>query len=127
MDLYQVSSYDAPGVKTGPASGVTSWNIGTKKKKKSKFGINIWYVASPCGPLPSLFIQCPWGKKWPLPRGHKLEHRNNEAHPQNFSSSKLDGVEIWYVASTCGPLPSLIIKCPRGQNQPRPGGHKFEA
>ena len=32
MDLYQVCSYDAPGVKTGPVPGVTSWNIGTKKE-----------------------------------------------------------------------------------------------
>ena len=31
VDLYQVCSYDAGGVKTGPATGVTSWNIGTKK------------------------------------------------------------------------------------------------
>ena len=30
-DLYQVCSYDAPDVKTGPAPGVTSWKIGTKK------------------------------------------------------------------------------------------------
>ena len=30
VDLYQVSSYDAPEVKTGPAPGVTSWNIGAK-------------------------------------------------------------------------------------------------
>ena len=27
----QVCSYDAPDVKTGPAPGVTSWKIGTKK------------------------------------------------------------------------------------------------
>ena len=31
MDLYQICSYDAPAVKTGPTPGVTSWNIGTKK------------------------------------------------------------------------------------------------
>ena len=30
-DLYHVCSYDARGVKTGPALGVTSWNIETKK------------------------------------------------------------------------------------------------
>ena len=31
MDLYQVCSYDAPGVKTGPAQWLTSENIGAKK------------------------------------------------------------------------------------------------
>ena len=31
VDLYQVCLYDALGVKTGPAPGVTSLNIGTKK------------------------------------------------------------------------------------------------
>ena len=31
VDLYQVCSYDACGVKTGPATGVTSLNIRTKK------------------------------------------------------------------------------------------------
>ena len=33
MDLYQVCSYNAPGVKTGPSTGVTIWNIGTNKEK----------------------------------------------------------------------------------------------
>ena len=31
VDLYQVSSYDALGVKTDPFLVVTSWNVGTKK------------------------------------------------------------------------------------------------
>ena len=29
-----------------------------------------WYVASPSGPLPSLFKLCSLGQKWPRPRGH---------------------------------------------------------
>ena len=37
VDLYEVCSYDAPGVKTGPATGVTSWNIGTKKENFKLF------------------------------------------------------------------------------------------
>ena len=32
MDLYQGCSYDAPGVKLGPAPGSQVWNIGTKKE-----------------------------------------------------------------------------------------------
>ena len=32
VGLYQVSSSDAPGVKIGPAPGVTNWNIRTKKE-----------------------------------------------------------------------------------------------
>ena len=31
VDLYQVCSYDAPGIKIGPALWVTSLNIGTKR------------------------------------------------------------------------------------------------
>ena len=36
MDLYQVCSNYAPGVKTGPALGVTSLSIGTKKENFKK-------------------------------------------------------------------------------------------
>ena len=32
VDLYQVCSYDAPLVKTDPASWATDWNIGSKKE-----------------------------------------------------------------------------------------------
>ena len=32
VNLYQVCLNDAPGVKIGPAPGVTNMNIGTKKK-----------------------------------------------------------------------------------------------
>ena len=38
MEFYlPVCSYDAPGVKTGPALGVTSLNIGTKKETSKLF------------------------------------------------------------------------------------------
>ena len=30
----------------------------------------IQYVASPSGPLPSVFKLAPWGQKWPRPGGH---------------------------------------------------------
>ena len=29
--------------------------------------LDIWYVASPSGPTPSLFKLYPWGQKWPCP------------------------------------------------------------
>ena len=34
--------------------------------------------------------------------------------------------DIWYVASSIGLLPSLLICCPRGQNWPSQGGRKLE-
>ena len=39
---------------------------------------DVWCVAYPIGPLPSLFIGCPWGQNWAWPGGHKLELRNKE-------------------------------------------------
>ena len=30
----------------------------------------IFDIASPSGPLPSLFKLCPWGQKWPCPSSH---------------------------------------------------------
>ena len=29
------------------------------------------FVASPSGPLPSLFKLCPWDQKWPCPKCHQ--------------------------------------------------------
>ena len=65
MDLYQVCSNDAPPppprVKTGTSLEATVKNIGIKKEKiEIPFLCNwkvssfdIWYIASPCGPLPN--------------------------------------------------------------------------
>ena len=53
---------------------------------------DIWYVASPSGPLPRLFICCPWGQNWPRRVGGgltSLKHRNKEGKLQNSSSLKL--------------------------------------
>ena len=36
----------------------------------SKPYLELLYVASPSGPLQSLFKECPWGQKWPRPGGH---------------------------------------------------------
>ena len=33
-------------------------------------------------------------QNWPHPGGHKLEHRNKENQLQNFSSLKLEGLEL---------------------------------
>ena len=107
MDLYWVHSYDAPRVRTGPALGVTSCSIGTNTTnfkifllwKWKAYGFDIWYVASPSGPLQSLFMWCPWGQNWPCPRGHMLEHRNKDSKLQN-SSLKLEGAELWYLVSS---------------------------
>ena len=58
---------------------------------------DIWYVASPSGPLPSLFIWCPRGQNWDCPGVHKLKHRNKERKFQNSSSLKLERLELWYL------------------------------
>ena len=34
------------------------------------YGLDIWYVASPSGPLPGLFKIWPWVQKWARPWGH---------------------------------------------------------
>ena len=39
VDLYQVCSYDAHGVKSGPSLGVTSWNM-DQKRPASKYFIS---------------------------------------------------------------------------------------
>ena len=51
-------------------------------------------VASPCEPLPSLLIKCPWGQNWPSPGGSQVEHRNKEQIFYNSSSLELDGLEV---------------------------------
>ena len=45
------------------------------------WSLDIWYVASPCRSLPSLFKLCPWGQKWPRPCGQMFYlglYRENE-------------------------------------------------
>ena len=50
----------------------------------------IWYLASPGGPLPSLFILCPWDQKWPSPRGLMLYvGLHSEKHEKIFWSETL--------------------------------------
>ena len=52
----------------------------------------------------------PLGSKLGL-AGRKLEHKNKDGKIQNYSSLKLEGLEhhIWYIASPCGPIPSVSI------------------
>ena len=40
MDLYQVCSYDAPGVNIGSTPRVTRWNIGTKQANLKIFPLS---------------------------------------------------------------------------------------
>ena len=53
--------------------------IDFQDKNKS---FDIWYVASPSGPLPSLFKLCPW----PRPRGHMF---NTGLYRENMKTSSL--------------------------------------
>ena len=62
----------------------------------NRYSFDIWYVASSRGPLPSLFIWCPWGQNWPCPGGHKLEHKTEERKFQN-SSLKLESLGLSYL------------------------------
>ena len=65
VNLYQVCSNYIPGTKNGPAPWVTFYiDLYTENMKS----LDIWYVASPSGPLPILFQLCHRGQKWPLPR-----------------------------------------------------------
>ena len=41
-------------------------NLLVWKQKAQAF--DIWYIASPSGPLPKLFKLSSWGQKWPAPR-----------------------------------------------------------
>ena len=75
MDLYQVCSYEIPGIKTGltpRGHKLEHWNKEAHFQNSSSLkmeGIELWYwyAASPCWPLPCLFIWCPWGQDWPRP------------------------------------------------------------
>ena len=74
MDLYQVCSNGGPGVRNGPAAG----GLGFKNEIYFKNlllqnclaqVLEIWYVALPGGPLPSLFKPRSQGPRWPRARG----------------------------------------------------------
>ena len=74
MDLYQVCSNSGPGVQNGPAAG-RSWvekgNILQNLLLQNCLAqmLEIWYVALPGGPLPSLFKPRSRGPRWPRARG----------------------------------------------------------
>ena len=70
MDLYQVCSNYMPGAINGPTSGSNVLHRLIKGKRGKIFvwnqkalTIDIWYLASPSRPLPSLFKLYPWGQK----------------------------------------------------------------
>ena len=78
MDLYQVCSNGGPGVQIGPAAG----GLGFKKEIYLKNlllqnclaqGLEIWYIALPGGPLPSLFKPRFQGPRWPRAGGPRFE------------------------------------------------------
>ena len=79
--------------------------------------LEIWYVALPSGPLPSLFKWWPQGPKWPWAGGLGFETRKilKNLLLQNCLAQML---EIWYVALPSGPLPSLFKWWPQGPKWP---------
>ena len=68
----------------------------------------VLYIVSPSGPLP----RCP-----------NYAHVAKMAPP--MGSHVLYRLNIWYVASSSGPLPSLFKLCSWCQKWARPGGHMF--
>ena len=65
--LCQVCSYLIAGAKNGRPRGHI-FHIGLYREVMQKSScLKPWYVATPSGPLPSLFKLCPWCRKWPCP------------------------------------------------------------
>ena len=60
-------------------------------------------------------------------RSHALKIDFWDEHFKNLLvwNHKACDLDIWYVASPNGPLPSLYKLCPLGQKRPRPVGHMF--
>ena len=78
MDLYQVCSNDGPGVRNGPAAGGFWVQKGNTLKNLLlqnclAQALEVWYVALPGGPLPSLFKPRFQGPRWPLARGPRFK------------------------------------------------------
>ena len=91
MDLYEVCSYDAPGVKTSPAPGVKSRNIGTETGRRR----DLIFVCDISLETSTKFVyKMPLGSELALPWGSQVEHRNKERKFYNSSSLKLDGLEL---------------------------------
>ena len=87
------------------------------------WSLDIWYVASTSGPLSSLFKLYPWGQKWSRPGGHIFYIGLYREMWKNLLvwNHKALCLDIWYVASPSGPLPSLFKLCPWGEKWSRPG------
>ena len=89
VDVYQVCSYDALGVKTGPAPGVTNVKHSNKEGKLQNSsslklgGLELWYLVYSISLRTSTKF-APGVKTGPALGVHKLEHRNKEAHLQFF-------------------------------------------
>ena len=102
VDLYQDCSYDAPGVKTGVAPGVTSSKRRNKdgKLQNSSFlkleGAEVWYLV--CSILVDLYkdfsYYAPKVKTGPAPGVTSSKHRNKQEKLQNSSSLKLESAEL---------------------------------
>ena len=75
VDLYQDCSYDAPGVKTGPARGGWGGWVGHKFETYDAPGV----------------------KTGLAPRVTSSKHRNKDGKLQNSSFLKLEGAEVWYL------------------------------
>ena len=76
MDLDQLCSYDASGIKIGPALGVTTLNIGTKRAKLKNSsslkleGLELSYLVYSIST--NFIYMMPLGSKQALPPGSKV-------------------------------------------------------
>ena len=62
-------------------------------KPQRAISLDIWFVASPSGPLPSLFKSYPWGWKWPAPGSNVLQRLIYRENVKKSSCQKSEGLD----------------------------------
>ena len=79
------------------------------------------------GPLEILLKESSWGQKWSHPRGQKfyIEIYRKTFKNLRLRNHKAESFHIWYMATSRGPLYSLLKESPWGQKWPHLGGQKF--
>ena len=94
----------ALGSKNGPVPGslVLHRPIQGKTKnllvwKQKARAFDIWYIASPSGPLPRLFKLLPWGQKWLHPGADIFYIDLYRENLQKSSYLKPEGLGLWYL------------------------------
>ena len=89
--------------------------------------LDIWYVASPSGPLPSLFKLCPWGQKRPCPGVTCLTLAYIGKNMKKSSCLKPQGLEPWCLVCsiTLWTSTKFVQIMPLRRKMAPPRGHMF--